>query len=115
MFRVFAVTRTKTRPHPICFKSVIEEPGGSGGGEGRQLLTGKVVLERSKEVADDGNTPGLPQKLLALLPVHVPHVRVVFGKTEDPERAGGGERWECAGNSHKMQKFKHAVSNLDNF
>lgn len=76
----------------------MEEPGGGGsgcgGGDGRQLLTGKVVLERSKEVADNGNAPGLPQKLLALLPVHVPHIRVVFGKTKNPERAGGGERRE---------------------
>lgn len=74
------------------------EPGGGGsgggGGKGGQLLTGKVVLERSEEVADDGDTPGLPQNLLPLLPVHVPHIRVVFWKTKDPERVGRGERWE---------------------
>lgn len=55
------------------------------GGHRRQLLAGKVILERSEEVADDGNAPGLPQNLLPLLPVHVPNVRVVFGETKDPE------------------------------
>lgn len=83
-------------PHrPSELLRVLEKPGGGrsagGGGEGGQLHTGKVVLERSEEVADDGNTPGLTQNLLPLLPVHVPHIRVVFGKTEDPEKVGGGE------------------------
>lgn len=35
-------------------------------------------------MSDDGHAPGLPQNLLPLLPVHVPHVSVVFGKPKDP-------------------------------
>lgn len=35
---------------------------------------------------DDGHAPGLPQHLLPLLPVHVPHVSVVFGEPKDPDR-----------------------------
>lgn len=63
---------------------------GRGGGHGRQFLAGEIVLKRCKEVPDDGHAPGLPQHLLPLLPVHVPHVSVVFGETKDPERKRGG-------------------------
>lgn len=35
-------------------------------------------------MSDDRHAPGLPQDLLPLLPVHVPHVGVVFGKAKDP-------------------------------
>lgn len=49
----------------------------------RQLLTGEIILQGSEEVTDDRHAPGLPQHRLPLLPVHVPHVGVMFGKTED--------------------------------
>lgn len=69
--------------------------GEGGGGEwsgrgrcGQKLLTGKVVLQGSEEVTDDRHTPRLPQHLLPLLPVHVPHIGVMFGETKDP-----GEEW----------------------
>lgn len=62
--------------------------GHAGGGQRRQLLTSKVLLQWGKEVANDGYAPGLPQQLLPLLPVHVPHIGVVFGETKD----SGGER-----------------------
>lgn len=32
---------------------------------------------------DDGDAPRLPQHLLPLLSVHVPHIGVVFGKPKD--------------------------------
>lgn len=60
--------------------------GGGGGGRGhgnRNHLAGKVVLQGSEEVTDDRHAPGLPQHLLPLLPVHVPHVSVMFGETKD--------------------------------
>lgn len=60
--------------------------GGGGGGHDRKLLTGKVVLQRSKKVSDDGHAPRLPQNLLPLLPVHVPHVSVVFWEPKDSAR-----------------------------
>lgn len=41
-------------------------------------------------MSDDGHAPGLPKNLLPLLPVHVPHVGVVFGEPKDP----GGEEDE---------------------
>lgn len=64
---------------------------GAGGGQagcshGRQLLTSKVLLQRGKEVTDDRHTPRLPQQLLPLLTVHVPHVGVMFGETKDSGR-----------------------------
>lgn len=59
---------------------------GSRGGGGRQmwqLLAGEIILQGSEEVTDDRHAPGLPEHHLPLLPVHVPHVGVMFGKTED--------------------------------
>lgn len=37
-------------------------------------------------MSDDGHAPGLPQNLLPLLPVHVPHISVVFREPKDPVR-----------------------------
>lgn len=34
-------------------------------------------------MTDDRDAPCLPEHLLPLLPVHVPHVGVVFGEPED--------------------------------
>lgn len=57
--------------------------GGHAQGQRRQLLTSKVFLQWGKEVTNDRNAPGFPQQLLPLLPVHVPHICVMFGKTKD--------------------------------
>uniref|UniRef100_A0A3B4TV73 Uncharacterized protein n=1 Tax=Seriola dumerili TaxID=41447 RepID=A0A3B4TV73_SERDU len=57
--------------------------GRGGYGGGGSLFTGKIVLQGSEEVTDDWHTPRLPQHLLPLLPVHVPHVGVMFGETKD--------------------------------
>lgn len=56
---------------------------GGGGGQRKQLLTGEIVLQGGEKVTDDRHAPCLPQHLLPLLPVHVPHVGVMFGETED--------------------------------
>jgi len=67
--------------------------GGVGGecarcGQRRQLLTSKVVLQGSEEVADDWHTPRFPKHLLPLLPIHVPYISVMFGETKN---SGGTE------------------------
>lgn len=54
-----------------------------------ELFTCKVVLQGGEEVSDDGHTPGPPEQLLAGTTAHVGHVRVVYGKAEDPGRAPG--------------------------
>lgn len=43
-----------------------------------------IILQRSEEVANDGDAPGTAQDFLPLHPAHVFDVGVVFGETEDP-------------------------------
>lgn len=48
------------------------------------LFTGKVILERGKEVPDDRDAPRSSQQLLASPAAYVGDVRVVEGEAEDP-------------------------------
>lgn len=50
------------------------------------LFTGKVVLQRCKQVPNDGDAPGTPQELLPSAATHVGHVGVVNREAEDPVR-----------------------------
>lgn len=42
-------------------------------------------------MSDDRHTPGPPKQLLAGTAAHVGHIRVVYGKAEDPEGGGAPE------------------------
>ncbi len=48
------------------------------------LVAGEVLLERRKEVSDDGDTPGTPQQPLPGETTHVGHVGVVDRETKHP-------------------------------
>lgn len=63
-------------PSSVLHTPVPKPPGG--------LFTGKVVLQGGEEVSDDRHTPGPPEQLLAGTTAHVGHIRVVYGKAEDP-------------------------------
>lgn len=48
------------------------------------LFAGKVILERGKEVPDDGDAPRSPQQLLASPAADIGDIRVVEGEAKDP-------------------------------
>ena len=48
------------------------------------LFTGKVVLERRKQMPDDGDAPGPAQEFLSGAAAHVGNICVVNGEAEDP-------------------------------
>lgn len=48
------------------------------------LFTFVIILQRSEEVTDDGDTPGATQDSLPLAPAHVVHICVMLGEAKDP-------------------------------
>lgn len=53
--------------------------------EGEGLKTGKIFLQRCKQVPDHRDAPGPSQKPLPGQTTHVGHIGVMDRKTEDPE------------------------------
>ena len=53
------------------------------------LVAGKVLLERSEEVAYDGHAPGAPQQPLSSQAAHVGHVCVVDREAKHPGQEEG--------------------------